>query len=147
MCDECPSVFMEKYRLTTHKTNVHSNKPVKVKEHNCKFCDKKYKQRRNLKEHIFREHEKHTPFQCEQCTRSYGTRSQLKTHVQLVHERVKCSECGQEICNSFMLKRHKAKVHGIIPENAHHCKLCPLFFSSKGSLNNHIAKNHPEIKE
>ena len=100
-----------------------------------------------FKEYIFQEHEKTTVFQCEQCTRNYGTKSQLKAHIHLVHERVKCSECGQEICNSFMLKRHKAKVHGIIPENAHHCKLCPLFFSSKGSLNNHIAKNHPEIKE
>ena len=142
MCDECPSVFMEKYRLTTHKANVHSNKPIVRKEFNCKFCDKKYRQRRNLKEHIFREHEKHTPFQCEQCTRSYGTKSQLKTHIQLVHERVKCSECGQEMCNSFILKRHKAKVHGIKPNNVIQCQHCPMFFHFKAYLDRHVAKEH-----
>ena len=84
-----------------------------------------------FKEYIFQEHEKTTVFQCEQCTQNYGTKTQLKAHIHLVHERVKCSECGQEMCNSFILKRHKAKVHGIIPENAHQCKLCPMFFSSK----------------
>ena len=152
ICDECPNIFLEKHRLRVHKSWVHSNKQwvqskKKHRERNCKFCNKKYSQLRVLKEHIFREHEKTTVFQCEQCTRNYGTKSQLKAHIDNVHDRVKCSECGQEICNSFMLKRHKAKVHGIIPENAHHCKLCPLFFSSKGSLNSHIAKIHPEIKE
>ena len=148
ICDECPNIFLEKHRLNTHKSWVHSNRPKKKhKVVKCKFCSKKYSQNRVLQEHIFREHEKTTVFQCEQCTRNYGTKTQLKAHIHLVHERVKCSECGQEICNSFMLKRHKAKVHGIIPENAHHCKLCPLFFSSKGSLNNHISKIHPEIKE
>ena len=148
MCDECPSVFMQKHRLKTHKDNVHSNKPDRTKkDFQCKFCDKKFLRGFSLKEHILREHEKSTPFQCNQCTRSFGTRSRLKTHIQLVHERVKCNECGQEMCNAFILKRHKAKVHGLKPTNAQQCKHCPLFFSRKGSLINHIAKIHPEIKE
>ena len=63
-----------------------------------------------------------------------------------VHKRLKCDDCGQEMCNSFILKRHKAKVHGVIPENAHQCKLCPMFFSSKVSLGNHMGKIHPEVK-
>ena len=72
-----------------------------------------------FKEYIFQEHEKTTVFQCEQCTRNYGTKTQLKAHIHLVHERVKCSECGQEICNSFMLKRAQGKS----PWN--HTRKCP----------------------
>ena len=50
----------------------------------------------SLKEHVLTDHEKHT--------RSFGIRMKLKSHVQNVHERVKCNECGQEMCNNFILK-------------------------------------------
>ena len=28
MCDECPSVFMQKHQLKTHNDNVHSNETM-----------------------------------------------------------------------------------------------------------------------
>jgi hypothetical protein len=118
----------------------------KKKELQCKFCDKKYSSDQSLKEHVLRDHEKRTPYQCQHCTRSFGIRMKLKSHIQNVHERVKCNECGQEMCNTFILKRHKAKVHGVMPTNVHQCKNCPMFFSGKGSLKNHLTKIHPEIK-
>ena len=71
-------------------------------------------------------------------------KSRLKAHKRLVHERVQCDECNQEICNSFELKRHKAKVHGIKPSNVYQCEHCPMFFFQQKSLNNHTAKIHPE---
>ena len=37
----------------------------------------------------------------------------FKVIKKLVLEQVKCDECGKEICNSFILKRQKATVHGI----------------------------------
>ena len=89
MCDECPSVFMDKHRLQTHKHHVHkigSNR--KKKELQCKFCDKKYSSDQSLKEHVLRDHEKRTPYQCQHCTRSFGIRMKLKSHIQNVHERV-----------------------------------------------------------
>ena len=136
---------MNKRGLISHRSVQHSKKPVKKKqEHLCEFCDKKFKEIMSLKEHVLRVHEKITPFQCEHCSRSFGLKSKLKTHVGLVHQRIKCSECGQEMCNSFELKRHKAKVHGIKPENAHRCKFCPLFYKSEVYLANHVAKVHPE---
>ena len=76
-------------------------------------------------------------YQCQHCTRSFGIQRKLKSHIQNVHERVKCNECGQEMCNTFILKRHKAKVHGVMPTKVHQCKHCPMFFSGKGSLKNH----------
>ena len=107
---------------------------------------KKCSSDQSLKEHVLRDHEKRTPYQCQHCTRSFGIRMKLKSHIQNVHERVKCNECGQEMCNTFILKRHKAKVHGVMPTNVHQCKHCSMFFSGKGSLKNHLTKIHPEIK-
>ena len=50
---------------------------------------------------------------------------------------------GQDICNAFILKRHKATAHGTRPTNIHQCDLCPLFYNLKSSLEKHIAKHHP----
>ena len=88
-------------------------------------------------------HEKSATFKCNQCHRSYGTPSRLQTHKLNVHQRVKCDECGQDICNAFILKRHKATAHGTRPTNVHQCDLCPLFYNLKSSLDKHIAKHHP----
>ena len=74
-------------------------------------------------------HEKNAKHQCAECHRSYGTNDKLQSHKKLVHEQVKCDECGKEICNSFILKRQKATVHGIKPKDDFQCELCPMFFS------------------
>jgi len=68
----------------------------------------------------------------------------MAKNIEIVHRRVKCEICDQEICNKLLLKRHKAKVHGIKPDNVHQCKYCPLFFNIKGFLDKHLAKKHPE---
>jgi hypothetical protein len=145
-CENCPKAYLSKTQLTEHIHKVHhSKKPVKKKqEYLCEFYDKKFKEIMSLKEHVLSDHEKITPFQFEHCLRSFGLKSKLNTHIGLVHQRIKCSECGQETCNSFELKRHKAKVHGIKPKNAHQCKYCPLFYKSEVYLANHVAKVHPE---
>ena len=65
--------------------------------------------------------------------------------IEIIHRRVKCDICDQEICNKLLLKRHKAKVHGIKPDNVHQCEYCPLFFSIKVFLAKQLAKKHPEI--
>ena len=95
-----------------------------------------------MKEHVLSKHEKNTPFKCDKCDRSYGTNKQLSKHQILVHERVNCDECGKEICNSFILKRHKASAHGILPKDYHQCEECPSFFSSETSLDKHVKSKH-----
>ena len=63
-------------------------------------------------------------------------------HKKFVHDRVNCSECGKEICNSFILAKHKKAVHGIIPENTIQCQKCPMFFKIETMLEKHIASKH-----
>ena len=94
-----------------------------------------------------KDHEKITPYSCEQCNRSFGLESTLKTHITNVHQRMKCDECNQVICNTFMLKRHKAKVHGLKPKDAFECQHCPLFFSSQIVLDKHVSSKHPTYSQ
>ena len=82
---------------------------------------------------------------CDQQT-IYNERT-LRNHKLALHQRVKCEECGKEICNTFILRRHKASVHGITPTNAYKCKRCPSFFSTETSLKKHNNSKHGPSKE
>ena len=89
MCEECPSIFMEKHRLNTHKKSVHlKTRKGNKKELKCRFCEKKYNYSQHLKEHILQKHEKSTPFTCDQCTRSFGMKSRLKRKLMEVRSRI-----------------------------------------------------------
>ena len=146
MCDQCSFVSIAKRSLDSHLVAVHKSgnaknwKPVNAK---CSYCEKVFKNRGNLKEHILTKHENRRDHHCDECQRSFGTPGFLKTHKLNVHNRVRCEECGKEHYNSFELKRHKATVHGIKPKGVvHQCKHCPLFFKAPKSLEKHVASKH-----
>ena len=142
-CDKCPKVFSNKQSLASHKYNAHSTTPLVKKSFPCPQCEKVFGKPWVLKDHIKTRHENNTPFKCDQCHRSYGTKSRLTTHKFNTHRQVKCEECGQQICSAFMLRRHKATVHGIKPTNVHQCQHCPLFYTLKSQLLKHMNKQHP----
>ena len=148
-CEKCPQMYISKWSLVAHKSNVHNENThgVKIDRRKnprkvCHICQKVFKSCTYREEHILAKHEKKTPNKCDQCHRSYGTIAILKKHKNLVHERVICDECGKEICNSFILKRHKQSMHGIIPQNSFCCEKCPLFFSSQLVLDRHVNSKH-----
>ena len=144
MCDQCPNVYLSRGSMGKHKKKVHSEKPFKKEIRQCPHCEKQFKALACLKEHVAVKHEGSTPFKCDQCQRSFGTQDYLKTHIRNVHRRLKCDECAQEFCNSFILKRHRATVHNIRPTGVFQCDSCPLFFNQKGSLEQHVKKQHPD---
>ena len=151
MCDICSDFFMNKSSLEQHVKRKHSNEPIKVlhkpkpEPKKCPHCDKIVSTQRRLTEHIKNKHMENCPYKCDSCHRSYGTMTSLRWHKKNMHERVKCEICGQEICNGFMLKRHKASVHGIIPSDAHQCDYCPMFFMKLPAMKKHIEKNHKDV--
>jgi len=147
ICDQCPQVYISKTALSAHIQNVHNKEfmPIdesKRKTWHCPHCEKVFKTPQAMKEHVVVKHDGTATQKCDECQRSFGTYSKLRDHKKLVHERVKCQECGQEICNYFMLKRHRATVHGIKPKNAHQCEFCPMFFSFRASLHKHVQSKH-----
>jgi hypothetical protein len=147
LCDSCPKMYINQRTLDKHRLHVHEGVPrgpkQKVVRLQCPHCEKRLP-RTKLNEHIKSKHEMNTPFKCNQCTRSFGTSGVLQTHKLNLHHRVNCDLCGQNICNSFWLKRHKASAHGITPKGSYQCPNCPLFFNLKGALENHLKKQHAE---
>ena len=115
----------------------------KRKTWHCPHCEKVFKHRVNLQEHILSIHENKKDHHCDQCNKSFGLLKTLETHKLNVHNRVHCEECGKESYNSFALKRHKALVHGIKPKDVFQCEDCPLFFSGLSALNKHVESKHP----
>ena len=145
VCDQCPHKFLEYKCLAAHITNVHTDKgPRKRRVKICSYCGKQFKRSTNYTEHVLAKHKNTTLFSCNLCHRSYGTHKYLEDHKKLVHERVRCEICIKEFCNSFILKRHKHSVHGILPENCYKCDKCPMFFTSQTFLDTHITSKHPE---
>ena len=139
-CDECSGIFLEKKAFLAHKHNVHTKRYFKPKT--CKFCKKEFANAGRLRHHVLFMHEENKLHQCDLCPRKFALGSKLRAHIKLVHERVKCEICRFELCNFFLLTRHKAQVHGIKPKNVHDCDRCDLFFKNKISLIKHIDKKH-----
>ena len=84
------------------------------------------------------------PFYCDLCTMSFTMELALKWHQKNVHERIKCDFRNEQICNAFMLERHKAKVYGIKATNLLECLCCQMFFHTKGNLEKHVMTKHSE---
>ena len=143
-CDHCQFIAISQPSLNAHMVNVHKQGDKSwIKDKNCPHCEKVFKHRVNLQEHILSIHENRRDHHCDQCNKSFGLLKTLETHKLNVHNRVHCEECGKESYNSFALKRHKALVHGIKPKDVFQCEDCPLFFSGLSSLNKHVESKHP----
>ena len=151
-CDKCARIFDKRQKMVAHRYYEHPKNGIKKKQvkkeqiFSCERCEKTYLTNKNLKEHVLKFHEKITPYSCEQCHRSFGLESTLKTHIANMHQKVPCDKCNQICSTSMMLKRHKAKVHGIISDKAHQCEFCSLVYEQKPSLERHIAKYHSKIE-
>ena len=126
--------------FTAHSGKIYPTPTPKRRK--CPFCEKIFTTLTSYKEHLKSKHENSTPYKCTQCHRSYGTKARLKTHQRNMHQRIKCDECMQEICNTFILKRHKATVHGTRPTNVYQCEFCPLFYNRASARDKHVLKQH-----
>ena len=140
MCDQCSTLCTNKKALRTHVLKTHEQAPRKRTP--CPHCDKTFAVKGACMEHIKVKHEGITPFKCDQCHRSYGTQWGLKSHRFSMHQRVKCDECGQEVSNTLILTRHKAKAHGIKPASVYQCNYCPLFYTLEAQLEKHVMNHH-----
>ena len=145
LCDQCPAVYLGRMGLKLHKERKHLGKPArkeKKRTYTCQHCGQHFTQKLNLEEHVLVKHENSTPYKCEQCTKAYGTEKMLKIHMHNTHRRPKCEICGKEICNNLWLKRHMAKVHGVIPENSFPCEVCTFVFDNEENKRKHMLKQH-----
>ncbi|KXJ75490.1 hypothetical protein RP20_CCG011608 [Aedes albopictus] len=121
---------------------------VDPKMYRCEPCDKTFKGKRYLQEHMENVHGsiEERPFKCEKCDRYFAKESFLKTHISN-HRKVHCSQCNQEFPNSRFLNEHLKTVH----DNAHLtrvCDRCGKSFSgpsARSGLKQHIEGVHLKL--
>ncbi|EAT34180.1 AAEL013553-PA [Aedes aegypti] len=136
----CEKKLARKWALIDHIL-VHKNPDL----YRCERCDKTFKGKRYLNDHIENVHgsAEEKPFKCEQCNRFFAKETLLRTHI-ANHKKILCKQCNQEFANSQELKEHLKVVH----KNEHTirvCDRCGKAFagpSARSNLKQHIEKVH-----
>jgi KRAB domain-containing zinc finger protein len=125
--------------------------------YNCSNCNKVYKTKKCLEEHINVKHSKVQSSKCEKCDKYFENKFSLKRHLYNVHPSKlhSCTFCGSSFkvsssnyfgfyvsligCIYFLTKKakrdrdqHITSVH--TGEKYYQCKICPSNFCTKGQL-------------
>ena len=180
-CDDCGKKFGYKWNLKSHvkkckRTDIQEenangkekvNLPTKLKKafqlndediFICDICEKRFKNKYNLKEHMSCVHSEARPFKCEDCSSSFKMDNHLKKHITRVHNftkknlkyhsNIKNYQCG--ICSKTFKRSSALNIHAMsIHTNAKdfECDLCSRKFKDKYSLKQHKKIIHLSIRK
>ncbi|XP_075217511.1 uncharacterized protein LOC142322378 [Lycorma delicatula] len=170
-CLECGVHFNSRKNLEEHTLNTH-NKELEKGLFMCKFCDRKFVQKRSLlkhykvihsKDHIIcltcgltfeteeelRNHDQtHTynSFTCQTCNEKFTRRQQYIVHIK-EHDKYQCITCKTSYANKSKLEKHEQAGHsiqGVMMQ--HQCSVCCSSFHFQSSLFFH-KKTHSNSTE
>ncbi|XP_046560925.1 zinc finger protein 417-like [Haliotis rubra] len=107
----------------------------------CDQCDKKYKTRKALKNHMYH-HINSQRYQCEICGYFTATPSDLKLHTTTNHSDgplFKCHVCGNNYRSQYSMDDHLWKVHGLKDDKRKclQCDECDFITLWQGTLTAH----------
>nr|CAI5870413.1 unnamed protein product [Callosobruchus analis] len=148
-CSYCNKTFVHKKSLNDHIAKKH---PVGSKIHECTKCTYKTTISSKLKEHMAKHSGLGVFTKCTYCNKTFTGKALLNEHITKKHPDFvaslsckihECTNCTYKTTKSSRLKEHMAK-H---PELAafFRCTYCNKTFALKASLNDHIAKKHPDF--
>jgi hypothetical protein len=145
-CDLCDYLTDEKYLLSRHVKNVHSE----IKAFVCAKCDFKTTYKYGLKKHEKVVHNDYKPHKCTYPSCSFkGTanKANLDIHIRAVHLKIKdhvCDICGYATVDKHTLLSHKKGVHDGIKDLI--CSTCGYVTSYAKALQRHIKVVHETKK-
>lgn len=134
-CDACDKVFTTHQNLDKHTRLFHTVQT-------CRLCNKEYGNRNNFLRHMQRSHgkEKKKDVPCPHCPKLFYSRWQLKVHMHAHNNvRLQCKLCEYHTVYPQALKTH-VKIHSKQYNSI--CDWCGKGFMNKGSLKNHLAREH-----
>ncbi len=71
-------------------------------------------------------------YNCDDCDKIYKTKKCLQEHIKIKHstiESLQCVKCEKHFVNKFSLQQHLYKVH---PSKLHSCTFCGSIFKASG---------------
>lgn len=133
-CDLCSLPVDSLREAKAHFKYVHNREGYLI----C--CDRKFKQRCRLVEHVNTHY--HVTYPCEICGKSFDSKSYLSKHL-ACHETIreyKCDMCHKDFAKKFQVRNHLLSVH--VYENVEPLLECPLENCFKKFVNQARLKHH-----
>lgn len=137
-CDDCDSTFTRPGNLSVHRKMVHHKFMW-----TCKICEKSFKKRYQMNNHVNRLHNKVKAFECHVCGMKYRYQTSLQIHKLSKHGigtmKFKCTHCGQTFIERKLFTKHVRKHTG---EKPFLCSYCGQTFAMDDELKRHLIKVH-----
>ena len=108
----------------------------------CIICFRSFSKQSDLDDHIEKVHDKKKPF-CEFCSKSYSSKNELDYHIARVHEKKKplmCDFCCKRFAKNSELNKHVIAKHS--GKVRFQCKKCDIGFPDKRSFQEHLDSVH-----
>ena len=168
-CNQSNKTFKDKHDLATH-LKIH----VEGKGYLCKYCNKSYKLKGFLFQHIGSRHGVEKPYECDQCDAAFEDKIGLSVHIEthIVKKPplvLQCSQCDRTFKTNAAFVLHQRKhrepfacdycgkkyawkslftihLRTHTGEKPYECSLCNKAFVKKGHLTQHLKKHGGENK-
>ena len=82
-CDFCYEFFSDEEILSKHVLSIH--KSIIEGKKKCDICDKTYRTKLSLYQHVNMEHSNEKSYECETCTKVFLNESTLNRHKKSIH--------------------------------------------------------------
>jgi len=111
----------------------------------CTQCDHKFRNAKNLKDHIYKQHTNKNRYLCDQCDFTTNTNQKMDRHKEKIHLGLTypCEFCGFVAYFSGDLSKHIRKMHG---NERYECKQCSYVGKDPRSLKRHVTAVHEGVR-
>ncbi|CAH2009649.1 unnamed protein product [Acanthoscelides obtectus] len=159
-CTRCPLKTVWKGKLEKHMMKTHLNLLVGNLINPCSSCDKVFKNKQSLDEHILKKHPDRfwsitrKIFECPICQFQTIARDKLQRHRMVHHPNtasnlfISCMHCDSVFKTKDMLDDHIVRKHpdfiASVSRKIHQCPKCPFKTVIKYKIDGHTRSYHPD---
>jgi uncharacterized Zn-finger protein len=140
-CPYCEKTFVEFGEMTRHAITVHRQRGYIF----C--CNKKYRRRNDLYIHVAGHINPTNIFTCDICDKKYKVKSSLKDHILANHMGIEAKKFFCDQCDGRFVSRSLLNNHKVCHEQGFHpCPICGVVKLNKNSLTSHMVKHRTEAR-
>ncbi|XP_055625794.1 zinc finger protein 585B-like isoform X2 [Toxorhynchites rutilus septentrionalis] len=120
---------------------VHKERHMKKYSYICRYCQKAYNAKSDLRTHVRITHKANTKYSCETCGLDFKRKDVRDDHQRAHGDMFEypCNLCAGKFKTAPKLRRHRNRVHGNVK---HSCSYCEAEYTSRDKLLDHIEYAH-----